>query len=205
MSDKKYMEDHRGNLVPIENVKTIDLLRDELVNAMVIEARGLSNMIQRFKIDAMKSIMAFVEQSAREYDVIYGGHKGNIQLLSFDGKYKVQKSVSEYIVFDERLQVAKKLIDECIISWTVDTKSEIKSLINNAFEVDKQGKINRDRILGLRRLDITDEKWQRAMSAIADSIQVTGSKEYIRIYERQADGSYRQIPLDIAAICIDQN
>ena len=194
------MQDHRGNLVPVENIKPVDRLRDEMVKTIVAHACSLSKSLQDFKRDTMNLIGVFVEKSALEYGVSYGGEKGNIQLLSFDGKYKVQKSISEYIVFDERLQVAKKLIDECIISWTGDTKSEIKSLINYAFEVDKQGKINRDRILGLRRLDITDPKWQRAMSAIADSIQVTGSKEYIRIYERQADGSYKQIPLDIASV-----
>lgn len=203
MSNEKYMQDHRGNLVPIENIKPVDLLRDELVKKTVDSAHAVNAILYQFKTDAMKNLTAFVELSASQYNIAYGGHKGNIQLMSFDGKYKVVKSISEYIVFDERLQVAKKLIDECIISWTGDTKSEIKSLINYAFEVDKQGKINRDRILGLRRLDISDKKWQRAMSAIADSIQVTGSKEYIRIYERQSDGTYRQIPLDLASICID--
>ena len=49
---------------------------------------------------------------------------------------------------------------------------------------DKTGKINTKRVLSLRRLDIKDERWLRAMDAIGDSIQVAGSKSYIRIYKQ---------------------
>jgi hypothetical protein len=38
------------------------------------------------------------------------------------------------------------------------------------------------------------------MRAISDSVQVASSKTYLRFYERQEDGSYSQIPLDIASI-----
>lgn len=196
----QYKEDHRGNLVPVSKIKPIDILRDNVVERIVKGARIVSDILQEFKAGAMSDIIAFTEQSALEYDVKYGGEKGNIQLLSFDGKFKVIKSINEYIVFDERLQVAKKLIDECIASWTTGASDNIHALINHAFEVDKQGKINTERILGLRRLNITDDAWLRAMNAIGDSIQITGSKEYIRVYERQSDETYKQIPLDLASV-----
>lgn len=38
------------------------------------------------------------------------------------------------------------------------------------------------------------------MDAIADAIQVTGTSQYLRIYERQADGNYQQISLDLARL-----
>jgi hypothetical protein len=38
------------------------------------------------------------------------------------------------------------------------------------------------------------------MEAIADSLQVVGSKKLLRAYERQDDGSYASIPLDLAAL-----
>lgn len=200
MSDKQYMEDHRGNMVLVSNIKPVDLLRDDLVKRLVVRAESVHGVMQKFKTEAMSEIEAFVEQSAAEYGVSYGGKKGNIQLLSFDGKYMVKKSINEYIVFDERLQVAKRLIDDCISSWTKESSSKIKALINHAFEVDKQGKINTGRILSLSRLNIDDEKWKDAMQAIYDSIQVTGSKEYVRVYYRKNDGTYDQIPLDLSSV-----
>jgi hypothetical protein len=198
--DKQYMEDHRGSLVPVEKIKPIDLLRDDLVKRIVEKSRSTSAVLKNFKSGAMDEIAAFVEQSALEYGVHYGGVKGNIQLLSYDGRYKVLKSIAEHIVFDERLQIAKQLIDKCISTWTVGSSGNIIALINHAFEVDKQGKINTESILRLRRLNIADSDWKKAMDAISDSIQVTGSKDYIRVYERKDDGTYAQVPLDLSAV-----
>ena len=74
-------------------------------------------------------------------------------------------------------------------------------LVQSAFDTDKEGKINTGRVLGLRRLDIRDEKWQMAMKAISESLQVVGSKEYIRFYERiGSSDQYQPISLDIAAV-----
>jgi len=39
----------------------------------------------------------------------------------------------------------------------------------------------------------------RQPARVSESLQVVGSKAYIRIYERQADGSYKPMPLDVAA------
>lgn len=105
------------------------------------------------------------------------------------------------MVFDERLQAAKQLIDECIIDWSQGSRDEIKVLVQAAFQTDKEGKINTGRVLALRRLDIRDEKWQKAMQAISESLQVVGSKEYVRFYERIGESDqYRPIALDLAAV-----
>lgn len=200
LNENDYMRDHRGNLVPKDMVKDIDMMRNFLVLELVKKAKSVSDTISAYKYNTTKDIDAFVALSAERYDVKYGGTKGNIQLLSFDGQYKIVKSINEYIVFDERLQVAKQLIDECVLGWSDGARSEIKVLVNHAFEVDKQGKINTDRILGLRRLSIEDAKWKKAMQAIHESIQITGSKEYIRVYKRNNEGKYEQIPLDLSAV-----
>ena len=74
--------------------------------------------------------------------------------------------------------------------------------MQDAFYVGKSGNINKNRILGLRRLDIQDERWQKAMAAISDSIQVSDSKQYIRIYRRNPDdaGKYDLVNLDISSL-----
>lgn len=195
-----YMEDPQGRLIPVDMVKEIDRERDSLVRDIAAAARQQSEALARFKSSAMGDIGAFCELSAEKYGARVGGKKGNIQLLSFDGSLKVLVAIAEHLAFDERLQAAKSLIDECIHEWAEGSRPEIKTLINDAFSVDRQGKLNTNRILGLRRLDIQHPKWQKAMQAIGESLTVVGSKSYIRIYERQADGSYKQINLDLAAL-----
>lgn len=197
-----FMLNARGGLDPVAIVKDVDKLRDDMVHEIVNESIQKHKELQEMKKRFFSTIDAFVRLSAEKYNLNYGGKKGNMTFLSYDGMYKVVVSVNENIFFDERLQIAKELIDQCIQDWATDSRNEIKALIQDAFYVGKSGKLDKNRILGLRRLDIQDERWQKAMTAISDSIQIAGSREYIRIYERDINNSdkYNLINLDIAAL-----
>lgn len=196
-----YMEDQAGRLVPIDTIKPIDIERDKLVREIVKSAREVNGALTQFKAAIFGDIQAFIDLSAEQYGVMMRGAagKGNITLISFDGRYKVQRAIAEHITFDERLQAAKVLIDGCIADWSKGSRPEIQVLVNSAFQVDKEGNINTGRVLGLRRLDITDVRWQKAMQAIGDAVQVVGSKAYIRVYEKpEGSDEYRPIALDVA-------
>lgn len=196
-----YRRDAQGRLVHEEQIKPVDKLRDELVIRLVDKARTVSQVLAQFKGEAFGEIEAFVDLSAQEYGAKLGGKKGNVSLLSFDGRYKIQRAIQESITFDERLQAARALIDECLQEWTADARPELATLVNDAFRVDTKGEIRTARVLALRRLDIQDPRWLQAMDAIGDACQVVGSKSYIRVYERIGDSDqYRPISLDIAGV-----
>lgn len=195
-----FRQDAKGRLVPEDQIKEIDKLRDEFVLSIVDRACELRDELRDFKGDVFSEIEAFVETSAQEYDVQIGGKKGNVQLTSFDGQYKVIRAIQEHITFDERLQAAKGLIDECLKEWTADARPEIATIVQDAFRVDSAGNIRTGQVLGLRRLNIQDPRWLRAMDAIADAVQVTGSKSYVRIYKRDDKGRYLPISLNIADV-----
>lgn len=195
-----YMENAQGHLVPVDQVKEIDMARHDLVMELVGKAKSVRDDLAKFKYGTMADIGAFVELAGEKYGAKLGGNKGNVTLMSFDARFKIQRSIAEHIIFDERLQAAEALINECLRDWTVDSRTELQALINQAFRKDREGRIKTGAILNLRRLDITDERWMQAMQAIGDSIQVTGTKAYVRVYERNASGGYDPIPLDVAAI-----
>lgn len=194
-----YMRDAKERLVPIESIKPVDLQRNDLVLELMAKAKALGDVLSGFKGTALGEIEAFVTLSGEEYGAKLGGNKGNVTLYSFDGRYKLVRSLDDAIKFDERLQAAKALIDECLKRWTNGSGSEIRTVINDAFQVDNVGRINTRRILALKRIKIDDAEWQQAMQAIGDSVQVVSSKTYIRFYERLADGSYKQLNLNITA------
>ncbi|NDP58027.1 MAG: DUF3164 family protein [Oxalobacteraceae bacterium] len=196
-----YRKDAQGRLVPESMIAPIDITRDELVIELLKKAIATQRILTDFKTSAMRDAEAFTTLSAEQYGVNLGGKKGNVTLHSFDGQFKVQIAVAENIQFDERLQAAKALIDECINVWAQNSRDEIKVLVQDAFQTDKEGKISTGRVLGLRRLNILDAKWQLAMKAIGESVQIVGSKEYIRFYQRQSNtDKYDAISLDIAAV-----
>ncbi|MCE7638357.1 DUF3164 family protein [Vibrio fluvialis] len=189
-----------GHLVPESQIKEIDKLRDEVVMNIIARAKETQTTIATFKTNAMAQVADFVDLSSSEFDVKYGGAKGNVTLMSFDGKYKVIRQIGEQRVFDERIQAAKAKIDECIKRWSEGSSDQIKALVELAFRVNKQGHIDVNQVLSLRQLNIDDPDWLEAMDAIADSIRVVGKTPYLRVYERQGDGQYKQIALDIAKL-----
>lgn len=196
-----YWENAQGALVPEANVKEIDKLRDQTVRRIWVLAEALHQEMQKFKTQAFTDVAAFVQISADQYGAKIGGTKGNVQLLTFDGRLKIQRNIAERITFDERLQAAKQLIDECLKEWTADGRDEIKAIINSAFNVDKKGEISTTKILGLKRIEINHPKWLEAMQAITDSIGIAGSKSYLRFYKRNDEtGEYQPMSLDLATI-----
>jgi hypothetical protein len=197
-----YMTDSQGRLVPIGMIKPIDLLRDQTVRALIQRAKDLNEQMVNFKADAFDDIDTFIETSAEQYKVKVGGKKGGISLYSFDGRYQITRSFQELIRFDEQLQAAKALIDECLTDWTAESKDEVKVIVNDAFRVNQQGHVRTQEVLRLRRLNIKDPRWVSAMEAITNAITVVGTKPYVRLYERvgQDGATYRQIPLDIATL-----
>ncbi|KGQ39912.1 sulfate transporter [Gallibacterium genomosp. 1] len=198
---KTYWQDAKGNLTPEELVKEIDKERDALVQEWVEKAKALNTEISRFKGGIFGDIQAFVELSAEKYGAKLGGNKGNVTLYSYDGKYKIQRAINDHLQFDERIQAAKALIDECLNEWSAGSRPELKALIERAFNVDKEGNLNTSRILGLRRVDIQDPRWLNAMQAISESVQVVNSKAYVRVYERIGDSDqYQPISLDVAGV-----
>lgn len=195
-----YLRDAKANLVPISAVKPADLLIDELVRATIAEARALSAEIAAFKQRAFERVGALQALLAQDYGASVGGKKGNITLPAYDGCAKIQVAVSDRLELGPELQVAKQLIDECLNEWGAASHEAIRALVNRVFDVDKEGQINHAGLFMLLRVEIQDDRWQRAMDAIRDSMRIIGSRTYLRFYDRPApDAAWRGVTLDIAA------
>jgi hypothetical protein len=196
-----------GHLVPESLIDDIDKLRDDTVHNIIRHAQALQAQMQQFKVQTFADIETFMQISAEQYNTTWGGKKGNVSLVSYDGRYKVQLSVADRIAFGEQLQIAKQLVDECIHSWTNGSNDRVRVLIEHAFQTDKQGKINTARVLNLMSLKIDDDdNWTMAMQALRDSINVVATAKYIRIYERIGKSDqYRQLSLDMSGIVVDDD
>ncbi|EMM2166454.1 DUF3164 family protein [Klebsiella pneumoniae] len=196
-----YWIDAKDAFIPVKLLKPIDLARDTLVGEIVTKAIELNKLMKEFKENSFGDISAFVDLSANEYGVKLGGKKGNVTLYSFDGRYLIQRAMADRIAFDERLQAAKELIDQCLADWTEGARPELQILINRAFSTDKSGAVSTGAVLALRRYEIDDQRWHRAMEAIGESLQVIATSSYIRIYERIGDtDQYTPIALNMATV-----
>lgn len=196
---KPYMVDAKGQLIPVEAVKAVDKLEDEMVRKIMGFASSLSDQISRFRGHTMTDLGEFDALLQQEYNVTKGGPKGNRTYQTFDGLKKISVQVADFVDFGPQLQVAKRLLDECLTEWAADSRPEIRAVITRAFNTDKEGQVNRSEIFMLLRLDIDDPRWQDAMRAIREAMRITGSKEYVRFYERaNREAGWKAVTIDMA-------
>lgn len=196
-----YMQNAVGHLVPTESVRESDILRDDLVRELAGRALTLSRDLSAFKISAMADISALISLSAERYGITIGGKQGNVQLHTYDGKYRIDRVMAKNIAFTQELEAAKAAVEQCIIKWSEGARNELKAIVMRAFKPNTRGELTTSAVLGLLRLEIDDADWQNAMRALRDSILVNGSTTYIRVYERVGmTDQYRHIPLDLSGV-----
>lgn len=195
------LADSKGRWVPKSMIKPLDLQADTLVKELAKTARSTQQILATFKRRALADVRAHLALAAEEYNTTLGGEKGNVTLRTYDGSLTVQIAVADRIGFNERLQIAKKLVDNCIDEWLKEgSRPEIHVIVKDAFSVDKKRTVNTEAVLRLRKLNIEHPVWKQAMKAIDDSIVTESTCTYIRFHERDADGKYRAIELDLSKV-----
>lgn len=196
-----YMRNAVGHLVPTDQVREQDMLRDQMVNELATQAITLHAALRDYKTRALSEIDDLVQIAADRYGTAVGGRKGNVSLLSYDGRFKIQRHIADRIAFTEELESAKALINDCIDRWSQGANPHIRALVDRAFRTDTKGQLKTSSVLELLRLEIDDDGWRGAMEALKDSIHTVGTSVYVRVYQRiDVTDQYRAIPLDLAAV-----
>lgn len=208
MTDAKKWTDPQGRTVPDSMVTAADRMKNELAERLADGAEQLQASIAAFKLMAMTEMDAAKALLFEQYGVKVGGAKGGLTIRSFDGSTEAEVSVADRIVFGPELQAAKALIDECIEDWTRNGNDNIRILVEDAFQVNKAGRIDTQRVLGLRKHKMRDvetgapdQRWIRAMDAVTDAMIVDRTATYVRFYRRNEMTNKRdQIVLDFSSL-----
>lgn len=196
-----FMRNAIGHLVPLEQVREQDLLRDQVVRSLAAEALQISEALAAFKVRALNDIADLVKIAGDRYQVALGGKKGNLSITSYDGDLKIVRAVAERIAFTEELEAAKALLTSCLERWSEGANPHLRAIVDRAFRTDARGQIKMSAVLDLLRLEIDDAQWKLAMQAIRDSIQAIGTAIYVRVYRRiGTTDAYEPILLDLAGV-----
>jgi hypothetical protein len=193
------MLDQNDSLVLVKNIHEKDLLFHDLVLSIAVIWKGLSGKIQRFKQHNFEDVATVLDLLFEKYKVKRGGQDGNMQFFTFDRRFKLTINVQKKINFGPELQAAQAKLNEALDEMTSNDTSDLRTLVTAAFSLDG-GQLRVAEVLRLRGFKIENEKWNEAMQIINDAIVVISSKKQIRLYERDTQGEYIAIPLDIAAL-----
>ena len=197
-----YQRNHRGDLVHERNISAADLDQDGTVARIHQFGRALSAQMARYREHTLGDIMELRERVIGRYNGKLGGGKGNITLTSFDGCRRVILSQAEHVEVGPEIEAAQALVDECLDEWAERSHLKLRALVTQAFRpASSDGRLSVSRLLGLRRVEIDDDRWRRAQLAIADALRPRTRSEYVRLYRRATpDKPWEQIPLHLATV-----
>lgn len=190
-----YLKDARGRLIPVESIPEQDKRRDALVALLTAEALELEELIATKRQRMNAAVDEYLDWLKSEKKVKRENWKGNVQLDSFDGSMRVDRRVNEVIAFSETLQMVKTEVDEWLKANMDGANDALKTVVLGAFNVDVKGRVNKQQILKLLRLEIKDAKWRKAMGLLRDAIHVQTSRQTTNFYVRGENGAFRQVVL----------
>jgi len=197
-----FMTNEKGHNVPIHLVKETDLIVDDAVKLIHNHTVALMSQIARFRSHTDDDLGALLSLLEEEYGVHFRGRKkdakGNVSFKSYDGLTKVEVRIQDYTEYGPELQVAKTLIDEYIEEVSEDAPDAVKVLLTHAFETDKPGKVRRDALYGMQRLNVEHPLWVKAMQAIKDAIRITNSRAMIVVSSRASTAeNFKALPINL--------
>ena len=199
IGDKTYYKKANGTLVPEDQVKDSDRLRDQFVLEAAEKIMDIRTQMIRVKAEILDDIEAFMQTMSESYGVKLGGEKGNLSFTSFDGRVQLKYYRNDYLTFNEGIHIAKKLIDEFLEDITKDSSRSIKQIVNSAFNL-KQGRMDVKAILKLREINETDHRWVKAMQIIDESKQWNEGSRALRLYIRGKSGEMELVPMDFTSL-----
>lgn len=170
--------DDRGRPVPEQYIPATDKKRDKLVEATFKKVVKLAEKIAEHRIEIEGSIDKYLEELAKE-NRTRENWKGNILLQNFDKSLVIERRIDDHIGFDEKLQMVKTIVDKWLSDRLDGIDENLGKVITQAFNVDKQGRVNTAMLMKLLHLEIEDSEWKKAMRMLKESIIVKSSKQSI--------------------------
>lgn len=201
---------HLGNAVPSESVSAYDKARDREVRAILADWKRARSVLESVSARTNARLERIRKAAAKQTGVKLGGSKGYFQLRSFDGKIIVRFENVAVQEFDERLELVQRMvfesIDETAAKAAVGDAEQKKAVENlrklatDAFRPrGREGKIDRQRVLDLLKIDFDHPKWRQAQDIIRECDRIIGHRAYVRV-ATQAHSKAKPEPI-ILDIC----
>lgn len=193
---KKLWIDPQGLEIPPSRVSKEEKARERTVDRVFKEVWKLRKSLIEGKALITDEIEQRLEDHARNAKL--DGWKGNASITNFGNSLKIERSVNELLDFTEEISLAQQKIGECIRRWSDKANRNLRLVVDDAFKTDSKGKLNKKRILGLKRLEIDDETWKEAMQLIDDAIRIIDSRIYYTFHVKDAQGGWVSVSLNFS-------
>ncbi len=196
-----------GNEVPAESVSAYDKSRDRIVRRIHAIWTKANAQLRSAKVQTDANIDMLRKIAAKQTGVKLGGAKGYFQARSYDGKKIVRFENVPVQEFDERLQQIQELIFMAIDDLAGDYQKQaniasLRKIAVSAFTPrGRDGKIDRQRVLDLLKIDVDHHNWRKAQAIIREADRTIGHRAYVRVaVQAHSKAKPEPIFLDISKV-----
>jgi hypothetical protein len=125
--------------------------------------------------------------------------KGNFELRSLDGTFKIAYRNDKIGQYDERSTQAEGMIRDFITDHVKEPA--VLKLIEIALG-RKNGKLDPNQVRKLQQMrnDFDDERWQRGLQLLDESFVVIETKTYVNFYKKDAEGKLKLMSLEFSSL-----
>ncbi len=196
----KTMTDAQGNAVLAKYVKPYDRQRDAIARRVLRRWEKMSEALAKCYAETAADIEA-VERAAESGRGQARGKKGNFQFQSFDGLIAVSRTARYELRFDERLRVAREIIDELVAEKAAGMDEDFAVMLKEIFRPTSDGMLSQARVMGLFRWKIKHPRWLEAMDLIRASIESRRGKNLLAVRHKAGrDADWQSVLLDVSAV-----
>lgn len=191
--------------VPVKYIPKSDVMKEQSAAKIHKLATSVEKSLNELYAIINEATEAIRKQVTAEFSIAeknLRGKKGNYTWFNFDRSLKVEVEVNPILKWDQALMTeAHAQLNDFLGSSLSDTQEMIRDLVTKAFSNSK-GMIDSSRVFQILKYKdkISNKKFQRACELISNAHQVDTTKTYMRVWEKDIDGSYRNINLNFSSI-----
>ena len=195
-----------GDHVPFKFVPKSDICREALA-AKVYKAAMATEAALATLYAMMNAAFAEISDMVNaEYELKNSKKKqaikGNITWFNFDRSLKVEANVNDIVKWDNALMTeALALLNTYISANLTEANMLISELVKSAF-ANSKGMIDTAKVFQILRYEekIKAKGFQKACELIKMAQSIDRTKLYMRIWEKEEDGQYRNIVLNFSSL-----
>jgi hypothetical protein len=195
-----------GDAVPIKFVPASDKVKEALAAKVHKAAINVEAMLAALHATLTAAFAAVQQEVQKEFELKKGSKKkpgkGSFTWFNFDRSIKVEADINEIVKWDNALMTeALALLNEYIDANMSEANVLISDLVKSAFSNSK-GMIDTGKVFQILRYEdkIKNAKFQKACELIKKAQSIDRAKLYMRVWEKQDSGEYRNINLNFRSI-----
>lgn len=189
----------KAQLTKLKEVYEYD--RNELVEFLLAGATGLHNEMVVFKNIAIEELESFYEK-AKAYGDVRSNSKGGFGIRSNDGLHRVVLERNTKVEYDERANLAEKLIREFLSDMVKKRDQRAYEIITILLQRGKDGNFNPASVAALLKWEdsFEDERWQQAMKLFKESHNIIEIGMNVSFYRKNNEDKDEAISLTFSSI-----